>query len=322
MRRHVALAFALLLGAAPTSFAQEASPPTGPVRVIVPYGAGSFSDVLARKIANELATRSGIAVSVENVVGAGGVIGAQAAARAAPDGNTLLLIASNHAMNAALHDDLTYDPITSFAPVAHVTYNPFAIVVNDQVEAGTLQEYLDGARAQPGKYTYGSAGIGSSPHFAVEKLAYMGDVELKHVPYRETGQMLNDLLGGRFGMAAYSIAPLQPHLEAGKLRALAVTGKVRSDLLPDVPTVAEAGVPGYDMVSWNGFLLPAGTPPEIAAFYSTEIEAIVNEPVFASDIEGLGAVVEYLGPEDFAERLESETAYWKKLVDDVQIKLD
>lgn len=320
--RRLALVVALLLGAAPAPFAQEASPPTGPVRVIVPYGAGSFSDVLARKVANELATRSGIAFSVENVVGAGGVIGTQAAARANPDGNTLLLIASNHAMNAALHKDLTYDPIASFVPVAHVTYNPFAIVVNEGVEAETLQDYLDGARAEPGTYTYGSAGIGSSPHFAIEKLAYMGDVELKHIPYRETGQMLNDLLGGRFGMAAYSISPLQPHLESGKLRALAVTGKSRSDLLPEVPTVAEAGVPGYDMVSWNGFMLPAGTPPETAAFYATEIEAIVTDPAFTSDIQDLGAVVEYLGPEDFSARLASETAYWKKLVDDVQIELD
>ncbi|RYY65995.1 MAG: tripartite tricarboxylate transporter substrate binding protein, partial [Comamonadaceae bacterium] len=212
--------------------------PTRPVKLIVPYGAGTVSDASARLMAERLAELWGTGVVVENLTGAGGVVGAQAIAKAAPDGYTLGMLASNHAMNAALYSNLPYDPVKDFKPLLHTTYNQFAFCVNPAVPAQNLRELLALARARPGYVTYSSSGNGGSPHLAMAKLAYMAGVQLTHVPYKTNGAAVTDLLSGQVMLMATSISVLAPHVKAGKLRALAVSGSARSPMLPDTPTAA------------------------------------------------------------------------------------
>ncbi len=296
--------------------------PARTVKLIVPYGAGTVSDATARLMAERLAEVWGVAVVVENLTGAGGVVGTQAIARAAPDGYTLGMLSSNHAMNAALYSNLPYDPVKDFKALLHTTYNQFAFCVNSGVPAQSLRELLALAKAKPGFVTYSSSGNGGSPHLAVAKLAHMAGVQLTHVPYKTNGAGVTDLLSGQVMLMATSVSVLAPHVKTGKLRALAVSGDARSPLLPETPTANEAGVAGYSMTNWNGMVAPAGLPAPLAARLQADMMAVLKDKRTLDKVAALGAELEPLGPEEFEKKLRNEIVSWTQVVKATGVKAD
>lgn len=314
-----AMASALLLGALP---ARGQSFPERPIRMICPYGAGTVSDRLSRAIAQQLATAWGQAVVVENVTGAGGVIGIQALANSPADGHTIGMIASNFAMNPAVYPKLSYDTFNDFRPVAHLTFNHFAFVVHPSFPARTLQEFVALAKAKPGEIDFASSGMGGSPHLAVELLAYLAGIKLTHIPYKSNGQAVTDVLAGTVPMMATSVSTLLPHIQQGKLRALAVTGAKRSPLVPEVPSAAEAGVPGYDMRNWNGLIVSAGVPDAIVDRLQKDVTTLFGRADFKAQVEAMGAEIELLGPNDFSQRIREEVALWQRVVKESGTRLE
>ncbi len=308
----------VLLGSGATAQAY----PAKLVKVIVPYGPGTVSDATARLMAERLSEYWGVAVVVENQTGAGGVLGTQAIARAVPDGYTLGMLSSNHAINAALYPNLPYDPVKDFKPILHTTFNQFAFCVNPALPVQTLQELLALAKARPGEIAYSSSGNGGSPHLAVAKLAYMANVQLTHVPYKTNGAGVIDLISGQVALMATSVSVLAPHVKAGKLRALAVSGDSRSSLLPNVPTVNEAGVPGYSMVNWNGFVGPAGLSSAIVSKLQSDMTAVLKEQRSSDRIAAMGAEIEILASDDFERKLRTEIGLWTRIVKAAGVKMD
>lgn len=296
--------------------------PNRVVKMIVPYGPGTVSDATARMMAERLAELWGVAVVVENMTGAGGVVGAHAIARAAPDGYTLGMLASNHAMNAALYSNLPFDPVRDFKPLLHTTFNQFAFCVNSAVPANTLQELIALAKAKPGVLTYASSGNGGSPHLAMAKLVHMAGIQMMHVPYKSNGAGVTDLLSGQVDMMATSISVLAPHVKTGKLRALAVSGDLRTPLMPDVPTASEAGVTGYSMKNWNGFVAPAALPAALAKKIQNDMIAILKDKRTIDRVVALGAELEILTGDEFDKKLRGEIASWTQVVKATGAKTD
>lgn len=316
---NAALASAALLGALQ---ARAQSFPDRPVRLICPYGAGTVSDRLSRALGQQLNAAWGQPVVVENVTGAGGVIGIQALAKSPPDGHAIAMIASNFAMNPAVYPRLSYDTFNDFKPVVHLTFNHFAFVVHPSFPARTLEEFIALARAKPGTIDFASSGTGGSPHLAIELLAYLAKIKLTHIPYKSNGQAVTDVLGGTVPMMATSVSTLLPHIRQGKLRALAVTGSKRSPLLPDVPTAAEAGVPGYEMKNWNGIIVSSGVSDALVGRLQKDITGIFERADFKAQVDAMGAEVELLGPADFGRRLRDEVAMWQRVVKESGLKFD
>ena len=316
---NAALASAALLG---TLQARAQSFPERPVRMICPYGTGTVSDRLSRALGQQLNVAWGQPVVVENVTGAGGVIGIQALAKSPPDGHTIAMIASNFAMNPAVYPKLSYDTFNDFKPVVHLTFNHFAFVVHPSFPARTLEEFIALAKARPGAIDFASSGTGGSPHLAVELLAYLAKIKLTHIPYKSNGQAVTDVLGGTVPMMATSVSTLLPHIRQGKLRALAVTGSKRSPLLPEVPAAAEAGVPGYEMKNWNGIIASSGVPDALIGRLQKDITEIFERADFKAQVDAMGAEVELLGPGDFGRRLRDEVAMWQRVVKESGTKLD
>lgn len=316
---NAALASAALLGALQ---ARAQSFPDRPVRLICPYGPGTVSDRLSRALGQQLNAGWGQPVVVENVTGAGGVIGIQALAKSPPDGHAIAMIASNFAMNPAVYPRLSYDTFNDFKPVVHLTFNHFAFVVHPSFPARTLEEFVALARAKPGTIDFASSGTGGSPHLAVELLAYLAKIKLTHIPYKSNGQAVTDVLGGTVPMMATSVSTLLPHIRQGKLRALAVTGSKRSPLLPDVPTAGEAGVPGYEMKNWNGIIVSSGVSDAVVGRLQKDITGIFERADFKAQVDAMGAEVELLGPADFGRRLRDEVAMWQRVVKESGLKFD
>ncbi|MEJ7930479.1 tripartite tricarboxylate transporter substrate binding protein [Ramlibacter sp. AN1015] len=307
---------------APSALAQGPTFPVRPVRLIVPYGPGTVSDASARLLAERLAEAWGVGVVVENLTGAGGVVGAQAIAKAAPDGYTLGMLASNHAMNAALYGNLPFDAVKDFQPLLHTTYNQFAFCVHPSVPAQTLRELMALAKAKPDFVTYSSSGNGGSPHLAMAKLAYMAGVQMLHVPYKTNGAGVTDLLSGQVMAMSTSVSVLAPHVNSGKLRALAVSGNARSPLLPNVPTASEAGVTGYTMTNWNGIVAPAGLPAPLADRLVADMARVMKDPRTLEKVAALGAEVELLAADDFERKLRQEIVSWTQVVKATGVKAD
>jgi tripartite-type tricarboxylate transporter receptor subunit TctC len=311
--RAVALAAALAVAAA-DGVAQ--SYPNRPIRMVVPLSAGGFADVPARIIAPRLSEALGQTVFVENKPGAGATIGTDFVAKAKPDGYTLLFTGTPHVISHALYKNLPYDPLKDFASIMLVASGPYVLVVNPQLQVRSVQELITAARAQPGKIDYASSGNGSAQHLVSAMFATMAGIDLSHVPYKGSGPAMQDLLSGQVKVSFAGIPNVMPHVKAGKLRALAVSTPKRSPDLPDVPTVAEAGVPGYDATLWLALLAPAGTPNEIVQKLYAETAKVLRDPEVQKAISPTGLDVSILGPQELPAFLQVETDKWGKVARD------
>jgi tripartite-type tricarboxylate transporter receptor subunit TctC len=302
--------------------AQAQDYPVRPVRVVVPFSAGGPNDIIARLVAQKLSEALGQQFVVDNRPGAGGNLGTDSVAKAPPDGYTLLSAGPGSLIMNPLLNKVPYDTARDFAPVSLMATAPNVLVVHPSVPATSVKELIELAHAQPGRLNYASAGTGSSAHFAVALFAAMARVELAHVPYRGTGPGINDLVGGQVQLAIFGIPPVLPHVKAGRLRALGVTGKRRSSELPEVPTIDEAGVPGYEMNPWYGLLAPAGTPRAIVARLGSEVSKIVRAAEMREKLAAQGAEPAGGTPEDYAGVIQSDTAMWTRVIRETGIKVD
>jgi tripartite-type tricarboxylate transporter receptor subunit TctC len=288
--------------------------PTRPVRIIVPFGAGGPADVTARLIGNILQDGLGQPFVIEDRPGAGGVIGTVEAAKSAPDGYTLLMMSNTQTANESLVPQRKYELMRDLVPIAPVNYSDLVIVVNPQVQAKTLQEFIALAKSQPGKLNYASSGQGTPYHMAGELFKAMAGIDLVHVPYRNSGEARSGVIGGQVQMMIDAVTTMAPNVEAGQVRALATTGKTRSDVLPNVPTVNDAGVPGYEATIWLGFMAPAGTPKPIIDKLNAAINAAVKRPDIVKLWAGQGAIAMSMSPEEFDKYLRSDIVKWADVV--------
>ncbi len=322
----VALSLVTLL-AAGASLAQEY--PSRPVRIVVPFSPGGSTDVLARLVGQKLGERSGQAVIIENRAGAGGNIGAEQVARSASDGYTLLLGGVPHAISASLYSKLRYDlarDLTAIAEIASfpsaIVLHPSAIVLHPSLPAHSVKELIALARARAGQLIFGSAGNGSPNHLSLELFQTMAGVSMVHVPYKGSGQLVGDLLAGQVQLASMGLPVAIPHVRSGKLRAIAVTGAARSSLLPEVPTVSEAGLPGFEVTSWYGVFGPAGLPADIVAKLNSEIGSAVTAPEVKERLAALGAEPSVKAPDQFSRYVRQEITKWAKVVKDSGAKAE
>ncbi|MEO8305601.1 MAG: tripartite tricarboxylate transporter substrate binding protein [Betaproteobacteria bacterium] len=305
------------------AIAQEPAYPTKPIRLVVPFPPGGATDIMARAVAQKLTEAWGQGVVVDNRPGAGGNIGSELVAKAAPDGYTLEMgTVGTHAINSSLYAKMPYDHVKDFAPVVLVAAVPNVLVVNPAVPVNSVQELIAYAKANPGKLNFASSGAGTSIHLSGELFKVMAGVQMTHVPYKGSAPALQDLLGGQVQLMFDNLPPSLPQIKAGKLRALAVTTPSRSPALPDVPTIAESGLPGFDASSWFGVLAPAGTPPAIIAKLNAEIAKWLASPEAKEKLASVGANAAGGTPEDFARHIQMETAKWAKVVKESGAKVD
>jgi tripartite-type tricarboxylate transporter receptor subunit TctC len=302
-----------------TTVAGAQTYPAKPITIVVPFAAGSGTDSITRIVAQQLSVAFNQSVVVENKAGASGVLAATYVARAAPDGYTLLMATnSTHSANPHLFKSLSYDPVKDFTPVARAGSYVFMLVVNPGVPGKTLPELVAHARANPGKLTYASGN--TTGIVAGETLKRRGAIDVLHIPYKSTPPALNDVLGGRISMMFIDLAPGLEHVRAGTLRALAVTTKERSALLPDLPSLHEAGIPGYDVTSWAGLFAPAGTPNEIVMRLNEEVRKMIAKPDVKARIAVTGFDAFSGAPETLAAFVQSELANWGRLIKDAGIE--
>jgi len=301
--------------------ARAATYPSRPVRIIVGYAAGGSNDIVARLIGQWLSERLGQPFIIENRPGAGTNIATEAAVTAAPDGYTLLMVNPANAVNATLYDKLSFVFLRDIAPVASMIRQPLIMLVNPSVPTKTIPEFIDYAKANPGKINMASGGSGSINHVTGELFKMMTGVNLVHVPYRGAGPALTDLLGGQVDLLFGGMASSLDHVRAGKLRALAVTTATRAEALPDTPTVGEF-VPGYEASDWFGLGTPKGTPGEIIDILHNEIKAGLADPKFRARVSELGGAVFPGSPAEFGKVLADETEKWAKVVNFAGMKPD
>jgi len=295
--------------------------PTHPIRLIVPFPPGGSNDIVGRMAATQLGERLGQAVVVDNRGGAGGTIGTDIAAKAAPDGYTLLLVSVAHAFNPAMYKKLPYDPEKSFAPIGMVGAGPVALMVNPAVPVHSVKELIELAKAKPGQLNYATAGIGSFQHLASELFKLQTGVDMVHVPYKGGGPAMMDTIAGQAQINMASLIQVIPHAKSGKLRLLATSGTKRSALFPDVPTVAET-VPGYDATNWWGLIAPAGTPQPVIAKLSSELEALLRSDETRKRVESEGADVIRMTPAEFGRFISEEMQKWAKVVKQAGIQAE
>jgi tripartite-type tricarboxylate transporter receptor subunit TctC len=295
--------------------------PNKPVRVIVPFAPGGSNDVIARLIGQWLSERLGQPFIIESRPGAGTKVGTEAVVRAPADGHTLLIVAPPSAINATLYEKLNFNFIRDIAPVAEVIRAPFVMEVNPSIPTKTVPEFIAYAKAQPGKISMASAGIGSGPHLAGELFKMMTGVNMTHVPYRGSGPALTDLIGGQVQILYDGIPTSIEHIRAGKLRALAVTTTTRLDALPDTPTVAEF-VPGYEASFWAGFGAPKNTPAEIVGKLNNEVNTALGDSKMKARLAELGGTALPGSPGDFGKLIAAETEKWAKVIQAANIKAE
>mgnify|MGYP001023949752 CR=1 FL=1 len=302
--------------AAPLAPAFAAGPVAGgkPVTLVVSYPAGGGADVMARLIAPRLAEALGQPVVVDNKPGASGTIAATQVARATPDGSTLLLDASSFAVNPALFDKLPYDTATSFAPLAVLALFPNALVCTPSFEARSVGDVLRLARAKPGTLAYASSGNGSAQHLAGALFEAMAKVEMSHIPYRGGGPALNDVMGGQVPLFFANVASSLGHIQSGRLRALAVTSKLRSRVLPDLPSMAEAGLQGYEVLEWNPVLAPADVPAAVRATLAAALRKAMAEPEVLARVRALGGEVFGGGETEATAFVRGQQTLWGRVV--------
>jgi tripartite-type tricarboxylate transporter receptor subunit TctC len=284
--------------------------PNRPVRIVVPSPPGGGTDILARVLAQHLSTGLGQQFFVENRPGAGNIIGIESVARAAPDGYTLLMAPSTLALNAVMHKKIPYDSVRDFAPITQVASLSNVLLVHPAVPAKTLQELIALAKQKPGELSYGTPGIGTSPHMSMELLKSMAGIDLRHIPYRGTAPAVTDVIGGRITATFANMLTAKPQVDNAHVRALAVSGNKRSTGLPNVPFVAEAGVPGYEATQWYGLLAPAGTPEPIVARLHAEVVQILKLPETQEKMAADGAEPAGTTPAEFSALIRRELDKW------------
>ena len=325
--RLLGAAAAMALGATitmtPALAADATNWPTQPVKLIVPFAPGGTSDVLAREIAARLQVALKQTVVVDNKAGAGGVLGADSVAKAAPDGYTVLLgTIATHAINPALMPKMPYKADRDFAPVILLGKISNVLLIGPGAQARTVKDIVAAAKAKPGDITFASAGQGTSQHLSGEVFRLMTGADLTHVPYKGSAPAIQDVMGGQVPMSFETVTVALPQIKAGKVKAVAVTSAKRSAQLPDVPTLAESGVPGFDVSSWQALYLPAGTPPAIVAKLNAEVQKIVAQPEVKAKMESLGLEYAPNSPAQFTEFQKAEQARWAKVIKDGNDKPD
>lgn len=298
--------------------------PSKSVRFIVPFTPAGPVDMLARLVGGELSKSLGQQFVVENRPGANGIVGTEMAAKAAADGYTLLLgNVGPIAVNVSLYKKLKYDPVRDFAPISMVARSPQVLVAHPSVPASSIRELTDLAKARPGQLQYGSPGVGSGPHLTMELFkAVAGKLDITHVPYKGIAPALSDALGGQISLVITNVVPVQNMLKAGRLKALAVTSRQRSPILPHVPTMIESGLADFEAVGWFGVLAPAGTPGEIVAKLNQEIGRVQGLPTFREQLSALGSEAWRMTPEEFRALIESDVAKWRKFITQSKLTLD
>ena len=295
--------------------------PAKTIRYVVPFAAGGGVDTLAREIGAKLNSAWNVPVVIENRAGAGGNIGTEFAARSPADGYTLLMTTNSHAYNASLHSNLSYDPVKDFAPIALVATSPFLLVVHPSLPANTIKELIALAKARPKELAYAHGGAGGGSHLAGELFKSIAGIDMVHVPYKGLAPAVTDLLGGHVSLAFSVVPPVIPHIKSGRLRALAVSSGERSTLLPELPTIAEAGLKGYSALSWYATLAPAGTPPSIIVKLNGEIVRVLQLPEIKTKFASIGLEVKTSTPEQFAEFMSNDWKVWHKIIRSLGIRL-
>lgn len=318
-----ALVVALGVTASTSVLAQTSNYPNKPIRIIVPFAVGGIADTFGRVIGIKLTEAWGQPVIIENKTGAGGNIGAELVAKSPPDGYTFV-IGNNgtHAVNVSLFKTIPFDPIKDFAPVAHIVEAEGLLVVNPSVKASSVREIIEMARAQPGKLSYASGGLGTTSHLAGELFKSTAKVDIVHVPYKGNSPAIADLLSGQTQLSFATMPTVLPHVKAGKLRAIASIGLARTVALPDVPTVAESGLPGFEVSNWIGLFAPAGTPADVVSKLNAEVQKIMNSPDVQKRLEAEGARFIPSTPGQFASFQREELAKWAKIIKDANIKAE
>jgi tripartite-type tricarboxylate transporter receptor subunit TctC len=325
MRRpllHVAVAGLTIVGAlsAIGSGAAAQSWPAKPVRIVVPFPPGGSLDQIARRVQPGLQKELGVSIVIDNKAGASGSIGTASVAQAAPDGYTVLMVFDTHAVNPTLIAGLSYDTLRDFAPVMQIGWAPMILGAHPSTPYMKFADLVTAAKAKPGSVPYGTIGQGSLAHLAMSQIANQLGVQWTHVPYKGGGPLVNDATAGHVPLAISSIASLGPHVKAGKIRPLAVTSPQRHPHYPDVPTMAEVGLPGFVANAWWGLVVPAKTPPEIVKRLHAAFSATLQDPgVKEMVVESLGVVYELSSPEAFGKFLETEVGRWAKVVKDNKI---
>jgi tripartite-type tricarboxylate transporter receptor subunit TctC len=319
----ISFAAALALGALSPSAALAQAYPSKPIRLIVPYAPGGATDIISRAVANELTKLLGQSVNVDNRPGAGANLGSEMAARSAPDGYTLLTSASSlHGITPFLYKKLNYDPNKDLAPVIVLAGFANVLVVNPSVPANSVKDVISLVKAQPGKLTCASSGSGSTIHMSCEMFKHMLKVDITHVPYKGSGPAVIDLMAGQVNMMFDNIPSSISHIRSGKLRALATTGAKRSPTLPDLPTIAESGVPGYESTAWFGLAVPAATPKDIVARLNAEGQKATKSPEFVKRMTDLGYEIVGGTPEQMASMIQDEYKRWGPIVTASGAKVD
>ncbi|MDB5905203.1 MAG: hypothetical protein JWM26_4081 [Betaproteobacteria bacterium] len=296
--------------------------PTKPVRLIVPQSPGASTDLTARLIAQKLSAAFGQPVVVDNRPGAGSIIGTDLVAKAAPDGYTLLVVASSITLNPSLHRNLPFDVLRDLAPITQLSAFPNLLTVHPALPVKTVKDLIALAKAKPGSLNYGSSGSATGTHLSAELFKYMTGIDMVHVPYKGGGPAVQALLGGQVQLNFATIVSVLPHVRSGKLRAIAVTTAKRSPSMPEIPTIAESGVPGYDHGPWNGFLAPARTPRAVIARLNEETARILHLPETKAVFTNEGAEPVGNKPEEFGAIIKAETAKWGKVIQSAGIKAD
>jgi tripartite-type tricarboxylate transporter receptor subunit TctC len=310
----------LLLALTTVAAAQDY--PTKPVRLIIPFPPGGSNDVVGRVFATYLGERLGKQVIVDNRgAGAGGIVGTEVAHNSPPDGYTILIISLAHAVNPWLYK-LPYDPIKGFTPIAMLGSGPVVLVVNPELTVKSVKELVDMAKQQPGKLQYASAGIGSFQHLSGELFKLTAGVNILHVPFKGGGPAMIDVIGGHTKVMFSSLVQTTPHIKSGKLRALGVGGTTRNPVLPDIPTIAEAGVPTYESVNWWGLVAPAGTPPAIVEKLHREVAAVQDNPEVQQQFANEGASVVKMSTAEFSQHMVKEMNKWERVVKEGGIKAE
>lgn len=313
-------ALCMLAASAP---AQGQAYPAKPVRIIVAFPAGGGTDIAARIVAQKLSELWGRQVIVENRAGASGVIGTEAAAKAAPDGYTLFIgTLGNFSVNQHLYPKMSVDPARDLAPITQVVDVHFGLLANPSLAANNVAELIALARAKPGQLHYASSGPGGAPHLAAELFKRLAGLDIVHVPYKGSGPSMQDVIGGQVPMSFDSLLQALPHIRDHRLKVLAVLGKSRSPQLPDVPTADESGLPGYELTNWYGMAAPAGTPKEIVTRVHADVVKVLHTPEVRDKISAMAATVVGNTPEEFGERVRSDSAKWARLIKEANIRAE